>query len=92
MTAMINIFNSFDHFVARVGAGGAVNFTYTPRAGESSNDAMVHMVSIVGYSSSDRTWIIRNSFGRDSGLDGYIKIKWGDPYVQPEKYVYAPVL
>jgi C1A family cysteine protease len=70
VTAMINIFDSFDHFRA-VGS----NYTYSPRAGESADSSMVHMVSIVGYDDRDRTWIMRNSFGRSFGLNGFLKVR-----------------
>lgn len=82
LTTMINIFNSFNNYV------GAT--PYIPHRSESADPGMVHMVSIVGYDDRDNTWIIRNSFGRNSGFHGYMKIRQGDPLLQAEEYMYAP--
>ena len=37
-----------------------------------------HAVSIVGYSDSDRAWIVRNSWGKDWGDNGYVKVSYDD--------------
>lgn len=37
-----------------------------------------HAISIVGYSDSDRAWVVRNSWGDDWGDNGYFRIAWGD--------------
>lgn len=37
-----------------------------------------HAVSIVGYNDNERTWIIRNSWGKDWGESGFGRISWDD--------------
>lgn len=36
-----------------------------------------HMVTLVGYDSSEEYWILQNSWGSSWGEDGYMKIKFG---------------
>jgi hypothetical protein len=40
-----------------------------------------HVVAIVGWDDSDGAWIIRNSWNDDWGVDGYMRIKYGDSCV-----------
>ena len=38
-----------------------------------------HAVSIVGYNSQERYWIIRNSWGNNWGEQGFARVSWDDP-------------
>lgn len=42
-----------------------------------------HMVVIVGWNDLDNSWIVRNSWGKSWGEDGYIRIKRTDLYGRP---------
>jgi hypothetical protein len=37
-----------------------------------------HAVSIVGYNDAERYWIVRNSWGREWGEDGFIRVSYDD--------------
>lgn len=81
--AVINLYGSFMNFVG--------SSPYRPKPNEST-DSMVHMLSIVGYNLPEQCWIMRNSYGTRFGIGGFCKIKWSDPYLNPEQYVYSPIL
>ncbi len=37
-----------------------------------------HSVAIVGWNDADSCWIVKNSWGKNWGEDGYFRIKWGE--------------
>jgi len=84
LVGVINLYPSFNSFVG--------NGIYTPLPTESIEGSMSHMISIVGYDTNDSTWIIRNSYGPSFGNNGLFKIRWNDPKLGLEQYVYAPIL
>lgn len=84
VVATMNIYDSFDNF-----NGDGI---YTPLPGESADQSMLHMISIIGYDNTDQTWIIRNSYGSNWGHNGLVKIRWNDPKMNIEDYVYAPIV
>ncbi len=56
-----------------------------------------HAVVLVGYDDSGQYWICKNSWGTSGGLNGYFKIKYGEPLSEPiddEAYyiIYEPGL
>lgn len=84
VVGVISLYDSFGDFV---GSG-----IYRPRVGEDLDQSMSHMVSIVDYDDTDQTWIIRNSYGPTFGSNGFCKLRWNDPAMDVERYVYAPIL
>lgn len=41
-----------------------------------------HSVCMVGWNDTDSCWIVKNSWGRNWGEDGYFRIKWGECNIQ----------
>lgn len=83
---VIAVINLYDSFVNHIGAE-----PYQPYHNEYEDEDMAHMICIVGYDDRDNTWILRNSYGSKSGVNGYIKVYQGDPSMDTEHYVYAPI-
>jgi C1A family cysteine protease len=48
-----------------------------------------HAVLIVGYDDAEQAWIVKNSFGRDWGENGFFRIKSGTNECEIEDDVYA---
>lgn len=84
VTATINIYDSFMKHVGKS--------PYEPSAFERADSAMVHMISIVGYSDNDCTWIIRNSYGPKYGYNGLVKVYQDDDKLEIDVNCYAPIL
>lgn len=84
VVGIINLYDSFQDFVGST--------PYTPLGTERPDNAMSHMISIIGYDNIDHTWIIRNSYGPYFGFNGLVKVKQGDPNLDLEADVYAPII
>jgi C1A family cysteine protease len=83
VTAIIKLFDSWNDFY---GMG-----PYIPSPREQSNGEY-HMVSLVGYDNTDRTWIVRNSYGTNWGSRGFVKVKQTDQKLDVLGSVFAPIL
>lgn len=84
VAATINIYDSFMKHVGKS--------PYTPAAFERPDNAMVHMISIVGYDDKDDTFIIRNSYGNNYGYNGLVKVYQDDDKLEIDSNCYTPVL
>lgn len=84
VTATINIYDSFMKHVGKS--------PYEPDPYERADNAMVHMISIVGYDDADNTWIIRNSYGPSYGYKGLVKVFQNDEKLEIDANCYAPIL
>lgn len=80
----INIYGSFmDH------VGSSI---YEVPNYEKADPNMVHMVSIVGYDDNDGTFIIRNSYGKEYGHYGLVKVRQYDTRLDLDLNCFAPIL
>jgi hypothetical protein len=59
---------------------------------ERNSGAVNHAVLLVGWDDSQRAWIIQNSWGKQWGEDGFMKIEWGSNNIgQYAAWIEAPV-
>lgn len=83
VTAIITLYPSWMNFM---GMG-----PYIPGPREQPTGEL-HMISIVGYDDRDRTFIVRNSYGREWGSRGFVKIKQTDQKLHVLDTIYAPIV
>jgi len=83
VTAIINLYDSWYNFM---GLG-----PYIPGPNEQPSGEL-HMVSLVGYDDRDGTFIVRNSYGRNWGWQGFVKIKQNDQKLNVLYSAYAPIV
>lgn len=74
----MRVFEDFGYY-----AGGV----YKHVAGEFQG---LHAVCVVGYDDHAQCWIVRNSWGRAWGEDGYVRIGYGECGLDVEFVFYAP--
>jgi C1A family cysteine protease len=51
-----------------------------------------HAMCVVGYGTTpgnEPYWIAKNSFGTTHNADGFVRLAWADPFVEPERTVHA---
>lgn len=75
----ITLYENFDDF-----AGTGV---YIP----SGSSIGGHALCVVGYDNENAqgNWLVKNSYGMSWGDNGYGRIRWRDPYLEPELVVYS---
>jgi C1A family cysteine protease len=48
-----------------------------------------HAVFVVGYSNPDQYWILKNSFGTETGDGGYLKVGYGEAGIMEPDNIYG---
>jgi hypothetical protein len=80
------IINLYDSWYNHMGIGPYIPGPNEKPCGE------LHMVSLVGYDDRDNTFIVRNSYGRNWGWQGFVKIKQNDQKLNVLYSAYAPIV